>query len=381
MVRKMTSKKVANSRKARVGKMAQIIEEKHVGYETEDWGSVTNFESAFRDTLRHYGYFYDTKEFFKWGTDWVKKNMTPSKLKHFKAADQWRLSVTAASMARMEMKGADLGDRRKWMIAKIEEVVAYGKSKAKPSIGKARVATNRKSPSELVKEKTNDLIADIEDVVDNWESSSEYSLFAELQKVEAAYISAKAISDYYTPLLVELVELTKKKTPDLVEAYHDMPVRKRTKYLKFIEGLVNDAQKYMDIKKATRKPRAKKMASVSSQVSMVKYLKESKEFKIASIDPSKIIGAMEVWLFNTKYRTLSRLVSSSKTGLTVRRTTIRDVDMEASSKKRISNPEEFLGTIAKATKARVNREYKTLKTKASSTTSQVNADTIILKAF
>lgn len=384
MARKATNKKTV-ARAAPRGKSAKLLEERHIGTETVNWSEVTDFETAFRDTLRHYSYFYDTKTMFKWASDWVKKNLGTAKLKSFKEAEPWRLSSTAASMCKMALNGAVFDERRqKFMLDKINEVIEAGKAKVAEKKAEAKATTNivRKTPADLVKENTSNFIAEVEGVLDDWENAPEdYSVFAELQKVEAAYNTAKAVAEYYTPIRDEIALLVSKKDKDLLEAYESMPIRKRKKYLTFLETIVSDAEKYMATKKAVRKPRKKKTVSAGAQVAKVQYLKDSAEFKVASIDPSNIVGATEVWLFNVKYRTMSKLVTSSGAGFSVKGTTIQDVDLEASGKKKLRKPDAFFAEVSTSTKAKLNKVYDAIKTKPSATTGRINSDTIIFKAF
>lgn len=385
MTRKASKRKPKVTPKAtsRRGKASRLMEEKHIGFETTDWENVTDAEVAMRDTLRHYGYFYDVKTAFKWASDWVKKHM-PKSHKSFKAAEPWRVSMTAGGLARMHMNGAPLDEKRlNFLKKKIQETVEAGeqnlKSKKSEEVDKT---PKRKSPMELVNEKTSDFIGETEAVLDKWtEAPEDYSMFDELQKIDAAYVTAKAVADYYAPIRDEIALLVSKKDKDLLEAYSHMPARQRSKYLKFLDALVTDAEKYAATKKAVRKTRKKKAPSVGAQVSKVKCLKDSAEHKIASISPTEIVGASELWLFNTKYRTMSRLVSSAKTGFTVKGTTVQDVDLEQSGKKKLRKPDEFFAETTKTTKAKLNKVYKSLTTKESATTGRINTDTIIFKAY
>jgi hypothetical protein len=120
--------------------------------------------------------------------------------------------------------------------------------------------------------------------------------------------------------------------------------------------------------------------SADQQVSKVSYLKDSAEFKLTSIGPANIVGASEVYLFNSKYRTLSRLVSSAREGFTIKGTTIQGVDIAASGKKKLRKPEEFFKT-AGTTKAKINKAFTDIKTKPAEANGRINGETLIYKAF
>lgn len=382
MAKKTNKKKTITIR--RTSSAARIAEEKHVGIETVDWDSVEDFEMAFRDTLRHYNYFYDLKDANTWASEWVKQNYTKAQYANFKAAELWKTSMTVCSMCKMIANGATFSqDRMDWLKAKIAETIEQGKAKKKER-KQARAEVPRKSPAEVVKEKTSDFIAEIEQILDDWSRGvwldiDNYSVYNELQKVEAPYVMAKRVVDHYTPIRDEIDELVKKKTPELVEGYSHLTIKRRRELLKLLNVIVSDAEKYAATKSAGRKPRKKKSVSVTQMISKVNYLKESPEFKIASVDPSEIIGAKIVWLFNVRYRTMTRIESS--VGMEIKGTTIYNFDEDKCVKKTIRKPDEFFAANAKTTKAKLNRQFKDLKTKEAASTGRIGNDTIIYKVY
>jgi len=382
-----TKKTVKTPTHRRGSNAAMLSEERHVGRETVDWENVTDFELAFRDTLGHYGYFYDIKEGNKWAAEWVKKNYTKAKLADFKAAEPWRTSMTIYSMCKMMLNGATFDEKRMaWLKEGIDSTIAFGNQKRKDVKTNTNTTIQKKSPAEIVKERTSDFIAEIDAKLDAWTSGplsdeEDYSVYNELQKVDAAYNTAKGVLDYYTPQMEEIQELVSKKTDDLVEAYSHLTIKKRKELLSILKSIVSDAEKYMSAKKVTRKPRKKKAVSSAQIVSKVKYLKESTEYKVASVDPSDIIGAKVVWLFNVKYRTFTRLESESTSGMSIKGTTILNFDEDKSAKKKVRKPEEFLSKTTKTTKTKINKEFVDLKTKESVPNGRINADTIIYKVY
>ena len=373
VVRKKTPVRKSNSSKT--------LEEKHIGSEVTDWAEVTERKVA--ECLRYYGYFYDYKDASRWALSWVKKHMSKKDATHFAAAEDWRVSPTLGALCKMMSNGAVFDEKRmEWIHTKIDGVIAAGKSKKEDT---NVVVANfvRRSIQDILKEKTSEAIAEVEDILDQsfrGEDITTYSLYNELKKTDAAYNTAKAVADYYTPLKAELTELITQKTPDLIEAYEKMPLKQRKEYLKLVTLIIDDAEKYMASKKAVRKTRAKKPVSASQQVSKVSYLKDSAEFKLTSIDPASVVGASEVYLFNSKYRTLIRLVSSARDGFTIKGTTIQNIDIEASGKKKLRKPEDFF-TQASHTRPKMSKAYLDIKTKPSEANGRINGETLIYKAF
>lgn len=363
-----------------LGRKSISAEEKHIGSETVNWTNVKDMRTAILDTLRHYNYFYDYKEAFKWAAAWVKVHK-PKSYGQFQKIEQWRISTTIGGMCNMHMNGAPFDTKQvQWIHDKIN--LAMQESSQVKELKEAPVRTI----ADIIKDKTSDFIADIEAVLDDFHKGvildiENYSLYNELKKIEAPTTMAKAVVDYYAPLKAELEELINQKTPDLIEGYKHLKPLQRKKYLALITIIVNDAEKYLASKKAVRKPRVVKAKSATTQVNKMQYQKDSAEFKVTSVDPINIIGATEVYLFSTKYRTLSHLVTSASAGFTISGTTIQDVDLEKSKKKKLRKPEDVLSALLSSPKTRALKLFTDVKSTEADAVGRVNAETIILKVF
>lgn len=372
---------------SRKSKASMLMEESKVGRETVDWSSVPADQVRARvtETLRHYGYFYDYKDAVKWAAEYVKK-YRKGDLKAFREAEDWRTSTTLGGMCRMIMNGAPLSeDRVQWVNDGIDKVVARGKERVKEKKDDAAGGAQTKTIADLIKEKISDKIAEVDEVLDTFgrkeDLTKEFSLYKNLQAEDASAQMARALVTYYAPIRDEINELVTKKTKDLEEAYSWLGPRKRKEYLKFLESLVADAEAYINSKKAVRAPRIKKKQSTGQQVAKLKYMKSSNEYKVTSVDPTRIPGATVVYLFNTKYRRLAKLVTSSSSGFEVSGTTIKNVDLEASSEKTLRKPEEQLPELMKLTQAKANKFFDEIKTKGAGCNGRVNEMTLIVKVY
>lgn len=370
---------------------AKVLEEKHIGAEITNWTTVEDSEKAVAQNLRHYGYFYDHKDAFKWAQVWVKKNRT-SDYADFNASPEWRVNTTLGGLCKMLTNGAEFDEKRMmWINNGIQEAVDAGKAlrKVEDNTTIKRVKTS----ADILAEKISDFIAEVEEAVDMYHDekinvdAENYSVFNELKKINAPKPLAQKVYDYYKPLYEEIEELIVKKTEDLVEGYrHLKTVKDKKDYLAFIKNIIDDCSKYMNAATAAgvRKPRqarVKKKVPVEKLVAKVKYQKESAEFKLTSVDPVNIIGATEVYLFNTKYRHLVQLVAASVEGFSIKGTTITNMREEACLRKTLRKPEDVLTEVGKATKARVGKLFIDLMTKAATANGRLNEETIIVKVY
>jgi len=244
------------------------------------------------------------------------------------------------------------------------------------------ISAPKKTPAEVLSYKKDRIIAAIEEVLDTAKYDITYSPYEELLKDSHAQSTAKAIVDYYNPVLEEAKELVNKKTEDLVEAYSHMAVPVRKRYLEFLQHIVDDTTRFIMAKKATRKVSLPRTKSAYAQISKLQYLKESKEFKIVSIDPLLIVGARVVWVFNTKYKQLTEFVSRARDGFEVKGTSLQMTDPALSRKITLRKPQEFLPIIQSKTPKQITVAYNQLTTKQSPRSDgRINKDTLIMRVF
>lgn len=379
----------AKTKLPRRGKTQRSLEEGHIGYETTDWSSISadDYQKKITETMRHYGYFYEKKAYQSWMLAWIKKNM-PESVENFKAAESWRCTSTMSSLCKMELNGCVLPDTSKdFQLKHVEELLETGKVNREANVqlddnDEPVKAPKRKTPHELLAEKTNEFIGEVEGCVDDFftgDLDKDWSLYDEMRKLNTAAQTARDTISYYAGVKEELRELIEDKTEDLVEGYSHMTIKEQKKFYDFISELISDCEKFIISKKATRKPRTKKATPLSKQVENVLYLKESLEYKIASVTPEQMVGAHALYLFNTKTRVMKYLVSDRRDGFLVKGSTIHGYDQEESFKKMLRKPEAMIETIGKATKSKALKEFKALKTKQSTTDARINRDTVILK--
>jgi hypothetical protein len=366
---------------ARTVVTSKRADEKYIGQEIVVFDNI-DLEIALKQNLKHYNYFYTRKDANVWISKWVKKNLSDKAYREFSAAETWRSCLTIGTVCKMHTNGAKFDEARmKWLNDKIEnEILSYGRENKKQSRANSVSKTN---PAAIVKARSEQIISDLEAVIDSWkELKGTFSLYSDLKNNEVPAVCAKAVLEYYSPLSKELNEAIAKKTDEqLKEAYSHFKTTELKEYAKFIAAIVTDAETYLNGKKATRQPRKKKVKSAGQLVSKVKYKKEDTELKLTSALPEKLVGAQIAYLFNTRYNTLSYLVSSSKTGFTISGTTVQNVDLEQSFKKTIRKASENIGEFVKAPKVRTLKLLEELKTAKSSTTGRINEDTLIVKIY
>jgi len=254
----------------------------------------------------------------------------------------------------------------------IEEIVIEKKVAYKPSV------------QDRIREQISDYIGEIENEVDLFSEGgykSEFSMYAWLQQNNVKSQQSNAIAEYYVPWRNELKEAIAKKDEQLVEGYSNMKPAQLKKFVEFLDGIIKDATTWGANQKTVRKTRTKKAPSIEKQIVKIQYAKESKEYKLVSVNPALIIGCNQLWVFNTKYRKLMRYDALGPAGLSVKGTTIQGYDEETSVSKTIRKPDEVLSRLLKGGKLVLRKLMSEINSKESVPNGRINGDTILLRVI
>lgn len=171
----------------------------------------------------------------------------------------------------------------------------------------------------------------------------------------------------------------KSTEPDYIEAYSHIPYKKKLELISFIESLATteNVQEAPVIKRT----RAKKPKSAAKQVKKIKFMSNFEELNLKSINPEKIIGASNLWVYNTQYKILLNYIAEKDKSFEIKGTTLLNFDENLSVGKRLRKPEEVLTTIMSGGKIVFRKTFESLKTKEIKTTGRINEHCILLKAF
>ena len=282
-----------------------------------------------------------------------------------------------AILCRMKTKGLDLDSGETEMITThLQELKEKGDENLKTQKPK-------KSIQERIEEQVSDYCGQMCEVTDQILSqivtrqSVTFNMNNWLTNNKVKSVQAKRIADYLRPTLEEILEAIEGKDPQLVEGYNYLTKPMIKKWARILSTLITACEDHAS-RCGTRKPRKKKQKTATQLVSKVKYQEEDTNYKLKSIDPSKIIGATTLLVFNTKYRQLTVYRSQDVTGFSVKGTTIQNFDPSNSETKTVRKPEQ-LSSIQGIRS--FNTFWKSIKTKGKVPSGRVNANTIIMKAY
>jgi hypothetical protein len=192
-------------------------------------------------------------------------------------------------------------------------------------------------------------------------------------------VHARKMRQFYIECYNESVDVYNADDDYLNEAWGHLKPKYHKKIMDFYGVIVDDIERLIKNSTAQRKPRKKKTLSASRLIKGLKFQVEHPELRLASVNPEKIIGANELWVYNTKYNKMGvYYAENSVRGLSVKGSTIQGFDSNASIQKTARKPEEVLDKLTKRT---LNKNIKQMKTKEQDVTGRINAQTILLGVF
>ena len=233
-----------------------------------------------------------------------------------------------------------------------------------------------------IREQVYTLIANIEGMVDDFVESDykdKYDFYTILTDKGCKSVHARKLKDHYLDEYNALVELYNGEDEYLKEAWGNLKPKEVQRYTDFFGIIVDDLDRIIKNATAQRKPRKTKQKSASRLIKNLKYQQEHPDLKLVSINPEKIVGASELWVYNTKYNRLGvYYAENSVRGFTVKGCTIQQFDEKISIQKTARKPEDVLSAL---TKRSLKKKMKEMKTKDQPVTGRINAQTILLGAF
>ena len=363
-----------------------FMDEKYTGTEPEwpadaaEWDGE-KFDNRLRKSFYYYNYYYSQKDCKKYVVEWLQKNskLSQEEIKAFNRAGDRLLPMTVCSLIMAHRKGMRFRGRHiEFIIDSVQSVIERAEPEEPESIASPEQVVNRPTIQDRLAEKTSELIGELEGHYDDidvapvkfydWLTNKNV-VQSQLGKYEAVYNKRKA----------ELEEAQEKKDAQLKEAYSHYKAADFKKRIKWIDDLLAAIEQYRGVKKATKKARVKKAPSKEKLVAKLKYAKEDKSLKMVSINPADIIGASELWVYNTKTRKLGKYVAASYQTLGIKGTSITGFDVDKSVCKTLRKPEEKLKEFAKAGKIQLRKFLDDIKATDTKLNGRINTDIVLLR--
>jgi len=332
-------------------------------------------DTRLSEAYAYFGQKYSFEDGLKWLVEYMEHNhYSKEDINKAKRAEQTVFSMVTCTQARLMTHGCSLPlDSVIRFENKIIEGLAQGTSLINQS-----TQTNKPSVQDYIAKQAGKYIAEIEGQLDD--HHFDFETYKYLSDKQISAIAAGHIKKWFLRQYDELFQAYNKMDDMLVEGYSHLKGNTLLERQLFVKRIVDDCERWASNKKTVRKPRAKKERSASSQLAKIKYQREYPELKILSINPEAMIGAYQVWLYNTKDRKLSVYNSTKLGGISIKGTTLQGFSEEFSEVKKIRKPEVILPRVLDGGKVVLKHLMSDIKAKAQKATGRINGFTILLRA-
>ena len=348
--------------------------------------SQDEFDHFLRKSFFYYNYYYTQKDCKRHVVKWMQDNQySKADVSRFIRSPDRAIPMTACGLVMAARQGMPMREKElTYLRDRLHEAV--NSDDLEPE-----VATDKTTPVPVVRaptiqdrlnEKTAEHLAHFEGLYDDVIAGNDV-------KPDAFnYLTANTVPQSQINKFVELfsnrkTELTAaqaKEDEDLAEAYRHYKAADFKRHYAFFDSVLDALDQYRSVKKTQKKARVKRAPNKEKVVSKLKYMREEKTLKLVSINPVDIVGAQELWAYNTKTRKLYKYIADSLTGpLGVKGTSITGYDEVKSVGKTLRKPEEKLKEFAKATKVQLRKFLEEIKATETQANGRINADIVLLR--
>ena len=335
-----------------------------------------------------YGRFYDRKMAKQQLVRYAQERKTGD-VKILTRAAEDRFVMPICWLARMSMRGLILNERETLRISEhIAQLQATVKPEVKEVVAEAK-PSNRPNVQEIMRERAQEAGGELEALFDGFITDGKPGI-DDVPVIQV--LTERKIMAQHVPILIEVWRARRAefeavqagKDAQLKEGYSQYTKIGIRNIIKFCDAVIAGLNSYVTVKRSTAKPRARKLVSPEKQASKVKYLRAFKDAQLkldlVSLPPSKIVGASEVWAYDTGKRRLAYYVADQHIGtLSVKGTTILGFDTTKSQIKTVRKPDITIPALIKAGKPAARKIFTDLTTVGTTANGRTNASVIILR--
>lgn len=348
--------------------------------------------SAVGRAFNWYNRYYDRKQAKEQLANYCEYRDQPELARKIRRVDDREIIPTVGWVARLYLRGLNLTEHEQATLDR--ELDRLAVTLAKPEVvesGQAEAKSNRPSVQEIMRERAHEAAGEMEGWLDDFILSGARGT---LEQNPVGPLSERNILPQHVSILVEVwrrkrdqfQEAIDGRDPQVNEAYSHYGKLQLRALVKFCEAVIAGLGSYVNVKKASKAPRKRKAVPVEKVVSKVKFMKtfrdETGKLELTSVHPAKIVGATEVWAYDTAKRKLHYYVADSHVGtLGVKGTTIMGFDTARSGVKTVRKPADVLKKFMTAGKPAARKLFGDINAVQAQPNGRTNENLVILKAY
>ena len=357
--------------------MARILDsnEVFVGKEPKFTGEISDSELG--SALSWYSQNKSPKDSQKYANDFFKKKF---KITGILPALKGKTSQFGF-VCRIITNGATLTEeRQKWF----DEQVSNLKQELAKIETEEIIEEVKKGPNiqDRIRMKSDECIGELEGQIDDVILSKFSKMptpFSVFHTMAIKGVHTRLILEWAKQKRAEFDEVMNTDDKDLKEGYSNFSKVELKKIVAYCDQVILDCNKVGD--SATRKPRKRKAKSPEQLTAKLKYCQKFDELKLTSVPVTDIIGALQLWVYNTKTRKLGVYHAEDAGGLSVKGSTIISFNESKSVQKKLRKPEVMVPEVLSGGKVFLRNVIEGIKAVESNLNGRMNADTVLLRVI
>lgn len=327
-------------------------------------------------TLNWYTQNKDTKDAVKYANDYFKKNHklnVDSVIKNY--------STTFGFVCRILNNGGSVNEKE--LIWFNETIIKIKEDLAKPKVDVV-VDDKPVQPNiqDRIREKASECIGELEGLLDEYilsKFTSNPKPYGIMHTLNIKGVHTNRILEHWKRIRAEYDNALTTEDELIKEGYSNFSKTEIKKIVGFCDSVITDAMKVVSEANKIRKPRQRKQKSPEQLVAKLRFMQLSNELKLESVDPKDIIGALQLWVYNTKSRKLGCYNAEDASGLSVKGSSIISFNESKSIQKKLRKPEVTLPEVLRGGKVYLRTALDEIKAVASTLNGRLNTDTILLR--
>jgi hypothetical protein len=358
--------------------------------------NTDQFLRHFHSAMSYYRMEFSGKDLKPAVVKWMTNiGCTKEDIAAYKRTKDNRTNITMGAIASCLLRGMPAvredfnkgRDTTAWLRNEIVQIVEQGKDDIdEAAVVEVKSTAVQPTIQERVRESAMRMTEEIEDAIESFQTDPEnfdpkaFKMLNLLKGKEVKAAHARIIKGFYERDLNELLELASGKADEQLREGYSHRSRKQVKnMIVFYQEIAMACDMLAQEAKVNRAPRKTKAVSKEKLVAKLKFMKTNEPLKLVSINPTDIIGAGELWIFNTKTRKLGKYVASEFNTLNVKGTTITNFDEFKSVQKTIRKPEDKLKEFKSAGKIALRKFLEDINATDTKMNGRIGEDTILLK--
>lgn len=341
-------------------------------------------------------YEVDVKDVAATIKEYIRKNYTKDEAKAAFAMPEYKFTMFShyGATAHLVMNAPDFdyGERCSGYPQALKEYCETLITEGKQLLAEKKADDSAKpnvvplSPQQRLAKKVNETImVDLDELEDTWilGEKTDLEIYELMKKHDLKGAAVPMVVSRLEAWLSDYKDAYDKTCDQAVEGYSHITRREIKRRITVLEKMLSELESFKSAQKAQRAPRVKKPKSADKQVAKVKYKKEDSEFKIASIDPTNIVGANKLFVFNTKYRQLTMYTTDAVKGFEVSGTSIKNFYPDNSIKItiRANKVDEVVKAILSKTPRQIDKYIESINSKPSVPNGRLNEETVLLRVI